>query len=130
MTPFDLIARKQRVGADDTALIELPVLIVLDAAKRGVCPAAGVNFLTSHMVIAVYLAKALKLPMLHKQAMAAFDAINHASGRMREVMDLTTTEYRALRDVLKSYFRVLPLVEVGILTDASRESARLMGVEL
>jgi hypothetical protein len=130
MTAFDLIARKQVVGQEDAEPTIMALSVYLDAAKRGQCPPVGANTLTSNMIVACYLAKALKLPLLHKQTMAGFAALTKATEREGEFLNLTTGEHKALSEVLRSYFRILPMVQVGTLTDASRESARLMGISL
>lgn len=52
LNPLVLLECKQKVGADQAAEIELPLLVHLDCAKRGQGTNAGVNFLTTHLIAA------------------------------------------------------------------------------
>ena len=126
INPLVLVALKQRVGAEDTAAIELPVLLHFDAAKRGQCTAAGVNFLTSHLIIASYLASRLRSQQFHDHVTAADAALQKAAKRDTEPRDLTTGEYQLLRKAFSWYFRAMPSIEVGMMDQACKTAERMI----
>lgn len=118
INPLDLIAKKQLVGAEDTAKIELPVLIQFDAAKRGRINNAGYNFIRRHLVMANYLAKRLKSRSFITISDCAGTLWGKAGSRPGEVVSLTTKEYSAIRACLGVYFRHLPYTEIGMYKEA------------
>lgn len=111
MSPFELIALKQRVGAEYTAEVELFVLIRLDAAKRRQLDGVGFNFISHHLVQAQYIMARLKQPDLLKVVLAAGNAWIKAGARDTLFLDLTTGEYKAVCAGLAAYFRILPRIE-------------------
>lgn len=125
--PLVLIAKKQRVGVDDAAQIELPVLIHLDAAKRGRGTDAGANFLTKHIVIASHIAARTKSREFFDRMQAAGNALNKAMRRPTKELDLTTGEYQAVRNGIAWYLRSLPNVEVGVLNEGCKVAAMALG---
>lgn len=125
INPLVLIACKQKVGADDTNLIALPVLAWFDAAKRGQCNNAGCNFLTTHLIIATYIAARTKSKIFHDACIAAYDKLHKAAGRPGDLA-LTTPEYAALRKAIAWYLRALPNCEVLTLNLACKEAERMM----
>ncbi|CUI03919.1 hypothetical protein BN2497_2615 [Janthinobacterium sp. CG23_2] len=124
--PLILLAKKQTVGAEDASSIELMVLIHFDCARRGVCTNPGANFLTTHLIIASYLASRLKSKRFHDQVMRAYGMLCKASERPTATLALTTGEYLAVREALGTYFRNLPSVEVGVMHEACQVAARNM----
>jgi hypothetical protein len=120
------IARKQRVGEEDASLIGLPVLIHLDAAKRGQGPAAGQQFLYQHLIMASFIASRTQSKAFHAAVVAAVDALMKASKRPTKLLDLTTSEYTALRTAFSWYLRALPSLEVGLLNDACTVTERFI----
>lgn len=125
--PLVLIARKQRVGVDDTAQIELPLLLHLDAAKRGRGPAAGANFLSKHIIIGMHIAARTKSHQFYAMMYAASQALHKAVTRPTQELDLTTGEYQAIRKAFSWYLRSLPNVEVGVLSEACKIAERALG---
>lgn len=124
--PLALVACKQKVGAEDAALIELPVLIHLDAAKRGQCTNAGVNFLTTHLIIASYIAMRTRSKHFHELVTAAYAALGKASDRPTKLLDLTTGEYQVLRRAIALYLAAMPDVEVGVMAEACAAAEKMM----
>lgn len=126
INPLDIIARKQLVGREEAALIELPVLIHFDAAKRGRCTNAGANFLTTHLIIASFIAARTRSKRFHEQVTKAYAMLTKASERPTKALELTTTEYAAIKIAIASYMRALPSVEVGIMSDACKVAEKAM----
>ncbi|MES2320196.1 MAG: hypothetical protein V4631_22190 [Pseudomonadota bacterium] len=113
MTPFELIALKQRVGREYADEAELFVLIHFDAAHRKVLGPIGYNFISRHLVIAQYVFAKLRQPALLDLVRVAGIAWQRAGGRPGELASLTTAEYAAMRAGLRVYFRALHKIEVG-----------------
>jgi hypothetical protein len=116
--PLHVFARKQTVGKDDAEAVALPVMVYLDAAKRGECPHAGANHLALHLIMASYIAQQKKARPFYDQVMAAYYALKKASERPTELLDLTTGEHRAISKALRTYLSSLPSMEIGLLSDA------------
>lgn len=110
-----LIARKQRIGQADADEIALPLLVCLDAAKRGQAPHAHANTLSQHVLAAVILWAKQDKKALYAEACAAWQAMVKACARPTQLLDLTTGEYQAIRKALAHYLKALPLLEVGTL---------------
>lgn len=123
---FRLIASKQRVGLDDTAAAELPVLLHLDAAKRGQCNGAGHQFLTHHLIAAICVAKMMKCAPMVALVEKGYAALHKASARPTQLLDLTTTEYQAIRKALIAYFRAMPGLEIGVMVEAQETATQIM----
>lgn len=126
INPLVLVGLKQRVGQEDADLISLPVLAWFDAAKRGQCTATGCNHLTTHLIIASYLAARTKSKKFHDIVTAGYAALGKAAARPTDLLDLTTKEYATLRLAIGWYVRALPLVEVATLNEACRVADRAM----
>lgn len=126
INPLALVALKQRVGEEDASLIALPVLVWFDAAKRGLCTATGCNHLTTHLIIASYLAARTKSKKFHDIVTAGYAALAKAAARPTDLLDLTTKEYATLRLAIGWYVRALPLVEVSALNEACRAAEKAM----
>ncbi len=126
INPLAVIACKQKVGNDDTDAIALPVMIHLDAAKRGQCTGPGVNFLTTHLIIASYIASRTKSRKFHDQVVRAYAQLGKASARPTELLDLTTKEYAEIKAAFGTYLRAMPNVEVGVMSQACKVAEGMM----
>lgn len=124
--PLTLFACKQKVGKEDADKIALPVLIHLDCAKRGQCTNAGTNFLTTHLIIASYIAARTKSKLFHDTVTGAYAALGRAAARPTVLLDLTTSEYRSIRTAISWYLRAIPNVEVGVMAEACAAAERMM----
>lgn len=126
INPLMLVVAKQRVGDEDADLIALPLLLHFDAAKRGQCTAAGCNHLTTHLLIASYIAAHTKSKQFHDIITKAYSMLMKAADRPTHLLDLTTSEYQALRSAFSWYLRSLPMVQIGMLTAACQTADRMM----
>lgn len=126
INPLALVAAKQKVGEDDANEIALPVLVHLDAAKRGQGTAAGFNHLVLHVIIAAHVAAGTKSRTFYDCATRAYAALLKAGERKTKLLDLTTGEYASLRAAISMYLRALPNLEVGRLNQACEHGARIM----
>lgn len=126
MTPFELIALKQKVGREYADEAELFVLLHFDAAKRGRCTGPGYNFVSRHLVMAYFIGARLKSTAFMALAQAAGDAWRKAGERPTDSADLTTTEYNAVRAGLRAYFRELPRIEAGTYRQACNVAEQVM----
>lgn len=124
--PLDIFARKQKVGEDDTRAIALPIMVHLDAAKRGQCTVGGANHLTTHLLIASYIASRTKSKSFYDQVVKAYAALGKASARPTKLLDLTTGEHKAIAAAIKTYLCSMPQVEVGVMNDACKAAEKLM----
>jgi hypothetical protein len=124
--PLEIFARKQRVGQSDTDAIALPLMIHLDAAKRGQCTAPGANFLTTHLIAASYIAARTRSKRFHDQVTAAYAALKKASDRPTALLDLTTGEHAAISKAFKTYLCAMPDIEVGVMYDATAIAKKAM----
>lgn len=125
MTPFELIARKQRVGEEYAADVELWVLCYFDAAKRRALPVHGYNFISYHLTLAQYIFARLKSAQYLALVQQAGMAWQKAGARPTDQADLTTTEYTAMRAGLRAYFRALPKIEAGTYRQACNVADQL-----
>ncbi len=126
MTPFELIALKQKVGteyADEAALF---LLVHFDAAKRGRLGPVGYNFISRHLVQAQFIFVRLKSADMLRIVKTACEAWQKAGARPGEWTSLTTTEYDAMRAGLRVYLRALPKIEVGTYRQACNVADRAM----
>lgn len=118
INPLLVIVGKQKVGQADADAIALPVLLSLDAAKRGLAPASLCNCITQHLLIACVIWTKLANKPMYDRSVAAWNAMVKACARPTNLLDLTTGEYKAIRTALSYYLRALPKVEVGTLSYA------------
>lgn len=126
MTPFELIALKQKVGheyADEAALF---VLIHFDAAHRGRLGAVGYNFVSRHLVMAQYIFAKLRQPVLLNVVRVAGTAWQRAGARPGDLASLTTAEYGAMCAGLRAYLRTLHKIEVGTYRQACNVADQAM----
>jgi hypothetical protein len=126
INPLEVIVRKQLVGQEDADKIELPVLIMFDAAKRGRITNPGYNFVSRHLVMANYLARRLRSRSFMTISECAGRLWSKAGSRPGEFASLTTKEYAAIRACLGVYFRHLPYVEIGVYMEAQAIAEKIM----
>ena len=126
MSPFDVIARKQKVGQEYANEAELFVLLHFDAAKRRRCTGAGYNFVSRHLVMAYFIAARMKSTGVMKLVQVAGDAWRKAGDRPTDHAALTTTEYLAVRAGLRAYFRALPSIAAGTYRQACEVADKIM----
>lgn len=118
INPLEILAGKQKVGREEANKIALPVLISLDAAKRGQATARLANNLTEHLIIAITVfSKAGNRP-LYDCAAKAWLALCKACARPTDLLDLTTGEYAAIRVAIAYYLRALPNLEMCVFSYA------------
>lgn len=127
VNPLLLVAVKQAVGQEDADKIALPVLAWFDAAKRGQCSATGCNYLTTHLIIASYIAARTQSKQFHAAITKAYGMLMKAADRPTTLLDLTTAEYQALRTAFAWYIKSLPRVEVGVLSAGCKIAEKMMG---
>ena len=126
MTPFELIASKQKVGREYADEAELFVLIHFDACKRGKLGAIGYNFITRHLVMAQYIFARLKDDERLTITKLAGMAWQRIGARPGELASMTTNEYTALRYGLRAYFKTLPRIEAGTYRQAVNVAEQVM----
>jgi hypothetical protein len=110
--------------ADDVAL---SLLCWFDAAKRGQCTAFGCNLMTTNLIISSYIAAHTKSKGYHDIVTKAYSMLEKAAARPGHLLSLTTPEYNALRAAFGLYLRSLPMVKVGMLTQACATAEQMMG---
>lgn len=71
----------------------------------------GYNFISRHLVQAQYIFARLKAPAQLETVKAAGMAWSKAGARPTETLDLTTSEYNAVRAGLRAYLLGLPKIE-------------------
>ena len=118
LAPMALVAAKQRVGKEDAAEVELPILVHFDAAKRGQGTGAGQQRIYKHLIAAQCIAQRTQSRSFYDITVKACDALMKASKRPTKLLDLTTGEYHAIRQALSWYLRALPMLEVGVASGA------------
>jgi len=126
VTPFELIALKQKVGheyADEAALF---VLIHFDAAHRRQLGPIGYNFISRHLVMAQYIFAKLRQPAMLDVVRVAGTAWQRAGARPGEFASLTTAEYGAMCAGLRVYLRTLHKIEVGTFRQACNVADQVM----
>jgi hypothetical protein len=124
--PLLAIIGKTRVGQEKADELTLPTLIYLDAAKRGACPHAGYNSLATTLLASAAIASQTKSKQFYDLTHRAYDMLVKAGLRPTALLDLTTTEYQAIRSALSWYVRSLPMVEIGALNRAYTRAQAMM----
>lgn len=124
INPLMLIAAKNKPDQESVDKIHMIALVALDAAKRGKCPNALANTLTEHLMVGVLMWSRMGNRPLYDRAVAAWTAMGKACQRPTELLDLTTTEYQAIRQALQYYLRAIPQMEVGKLASLFLEAQR------
>lgn len=128
INPLAAIAAKTKPRPEDVDLIAMTALISLDAAKRGKAPASLANTLTEHLLAGVILWARMGNQALYDRAAQAWHAMVKACARDTQLLDLTTSEYQAIRTALSQYLRAIPQVEVGILFKVYTEAQHKLKV--
>ncbi|MGZ3640528.1 MAG: hypothetical protein ACXVCX_22075 [Ktedonobacterales bacterium] len=126
VTPIARLAGKQRVGKEDADDLSLPTMIYLDAAKRGACPHAGYNSLATTLLAAASIASQTKSKRFYDLVNGAYQMLVKAGLRPTALLDLTTTEYQAVRAAIAWYVRSLPIIEIGVLSRAYARAQAMM----
>lgn len=118
INPLMLIAAKNKPDQESVDKIHMVVLTALDAAKRGKCPNGLANTLTEHLMVGVLMWSKMGNRPLYDRAVTAWMAMGKACQRPTDLLDLTTTEYQALRKGVSTYLRTLPHIEAAMLVGA------------
>lgn len=126
INPLFALIKKTRVGQEKADELALPTMIYLDAAKRGACPHAGYNSLATTLLAAAAIASMTQSKRFYDMVHSAYNLLVKAGLRPTALLDLTTTEYNAIRSALAWYVRSLPMVEVGVLTKAYARAEAMM----
>lgn len=124
--PLALIAMKQKIGIADANTIALPILIYLDAAHRGKANIEAENSLVRLVVMTQVIGSMAKNRAFYDVALRAGVAMMSACGRQAALLSFTTGEYRAVRAMIAAYLRILPTMEISLLTRASVRSAEIV----
>lgn len=124
INPLMLIAAKNKPDQESVDKIHWPVLIALDAAKRGKATGYLANTLRDHVMTCVVLWASRGNRPLYTQATEAWNALCKAFGRPTDLLDLTTTEYQTIRKALSYYLRALPMLEIGVIAGAFIEAQK------
>lgn len=125
--PLQLVALKDRVRKEDTDDFALIALLHLDGAKRGQLPHAGYNTLATVILAAASIASQTRSKRFYDMCGVAYKKLVNAGLRPTKLLDLTTSEYQAIRDVISWYVRALPKLEVGVLATARAQAEATMG---
>lgn len=118
--PIAHLIGRQKIGDEDAAPHALIMLISLDAAKRSKGPPHLSNLLSMYLVAAIRIWHISKKKALYDEAVKAFEALIAACRRPTDLLDLTTTEYAALRRGVSRFVDLLPQIELGVFSDAMR----------
>lgn len=124
INPLMVIAGKNRPDQESIDKIHMVALVALDAAKRGKCPNSLANTLTEHLMVGVLLWARQGNRALYDTAVAAWLAMGKACQRPTDLLDLTTTEYQAIRKAMQYYLRAIPKLEVATLAGAFLEAQK------
>lgn len=126
IVPIARLAGKQHVGQEEADELTLPTLVYLDAAKRGACPHAGYNSLATTLLAAASIASQTQSKRFYDMVNSAYQMLVKAGLRPTALLDLTTTEYQAIRSAIAWYVRSLPVIEVGVLSRAYARAQAMM----
>ncbi|RFP19174.1 hypothetical protein [Duganella sp. BJB475] len=125
---FDLIAVKQRLDESDVFMVRMAVLTSLDAAKRGVATGSMANTLSLHLLTACGLWSQMSNKPLYDAGAKAWAAHSKALARPTDLLDLSTSEYSAIRIAFRHYILALPKLEIGMFSRAqAKAQAELEG---
>lgn len=122
--PLDVLAAKRLIEPEDVDKIAMLVLIALDAAKRGAAPASLANTLTEQLLTSAAIWSQKGNRQLYDRSVKAWTALRKACARPTVLLDLTTSEYAAIRLSISYYVRALPKIEVGALAVAHDKAMR------
>lgn len=119
INPMATLAAHQKVGKEDADQIALPLLLHFDAAHRGKGTETSANFLTYHILVAQVLSTRIQNRSLYDMSVEAWNALVSACGRPVDLLAFTTGEYKAIKELLKAYLRLIPEAKVGLLSLAN-----------
>lgn len=122
VAPFLVLARNNVMGKESAENIELMCRIHFDTVRRNVCGEVGRNFLAFNILTAALIAKEMKSKPLEALAIAAYNSVYNANARNPALLQLTTTEYMQVRMLMNKYFEILPAMQVGTVSDCSRNA--------
>lgn len=125
-TPIELMVAKQRIGDEEANRHALPVLLYLDAAHRGQGCIAAENALVRLVLIVQVLGSKSGNRALYDIGCKGGQALFTAAGRGAELLAFTTGEYQAMRKPVNSYLRVLPGLQILMLTFACGRADELI----
>jgi hypothetical protein len=118
INPMQRLAAKNLVGDEGAFDKRLEALLHLDAAKRGRLPAYGYNRLATIVLASAGIPSPTQSKRFYDVCTAAYRQPVKAGMRPTELLDLSTTEYKAIREAIAWYVRALPGVEVGVVESA------------
>lgn len=124
INPLVVIAGKNKLPQKDIDDIHWDALVALDAAKRGHATGHLANKLRDHVMTCVVLWAGVGNRALYEGAVNAWNALVKAFSRPTVLLDLTTTEYQAIRKAISYYLRAMPQLEAKMLTGAFLEAQR------
>lgn len=107
------LAYNAKLEPDSVKEVQLILLIMLDAAKRGRATASMANTLTDHIAACQVHWARRGNRALYERALEAWRALCKACMRPTQYLDLTTSEYRAIRATLLLYLNQLENMKVG-----------------
>lgn len=125
--PLMRLIGRQKLGQEDADRYALVMLLSLDAAKRGKAPGRLANNLCLYMLTAIRIWHLAKKKAPYDEAVKAWAALTKACQRPTELLDLTTTEYGALRRALGRFINTLPQIELATFTEALTAASNEMG---
>jgi hypothetical protein len=108
-----LLGAKQKIGQVDADRLVLPPLLYLDAAKRGRAEIAQENGLVFWAVLCQCLGSQVGSKFFYDLGCKAALALAKACRRQTQYLALTTGEYVVLKQMMSTYLRALPNIEVG-----------------
>jgi hypothetical protein len=124
INPLMLIDMKSKPDQESVDKIHLSALIALDACKRGKCPNALANAFTEHLMVGLLLWAKQGNAALYGRSVEAWNAFCKALQRPTVTVDLTTTEYQAIRRSLQYYLRAIPQMEIGLIAGLYLEARK------
>lgn len=126
VNPFQMIALKQKIGAEDANNFAFPILVYLDAAKRGQGFIMAENALVRWIAMAQVIGSKSGNRAFYNLAVEAGGALFKACGRGEELLALTTGEYAALKKLMAAYLRILPDMQVKLFVFAANRAEELI----
>lgn len=124
--PLLRLIGRQKLGQADADKHALIMLLSLDAAKRGQGTGRISNMLCTYMLMAIRIWHLSGKKALYDEAVKGWAALTKACQRPTELLDLTTTEYSALRRALGRFISLLPQIELATFADALAEAEQEM----
>lgn len=123
---LDWLVLKQQLGQKDADDLSLPVLVYLDAAKRGEAGVGPENALVRWVLMAQVIGSKSGNRRFYDLAVAAGKALFGACGRGNDLLALTTGEYVALKKLMAAYLSILPTMQMKLFLFAVNRSEQLI----